>query len=394
MLATKYHSHGATLPGRPRQAPQIVHAQNRMESYSLIHSPSALTPSSLNPSSLASNTPGRTQTPQTLKYGPVIQKAQTPPPVRSPVLFTPSSPRSNSLPIPPTVRSVHRAKSSPNLVVSDGKKKSNLASTNAPPMPVGFEFTEKRIASPPIPRNFFGNRVSNASSLATTTTTTASTISTYSDRSSGSSNTLYPIVQKAPSGRPIPPIEVDTFYKDSSSMKSNTYAHSISDSLNSQYISAIDIINDYTDDFDVSSAVSYSTTNNKDSLVATHLPAQADSSPASSPIQEIPELDELESSHSKPTPSPQSTSSSPPVIHLPPSINKNPDSNRDRYGFKKGTSHITEAQYDKWLAAYTPYIQRRKKKWIRFMKDSGLQVLNDNPTKFPPNSDKRMYPVS
>lgn len=66
----------------------------------------------------------------------------------------------------------------------------------------------------------------------------------------------------------------------------------------------------------------------------------------------------------------------------------NTSSSRDRYGFKKQTSYVTEAQYDEWWKEYYPHLQQRKKKWLRLMKDNGLSVENDQPQRFPPKSDK------
>ncbi|CAN6610492.1 GTPase-activating protein GYP3 [Trichomonascus vanleenenianus] len=70
---------------------------------------------------------------------------------------------------------------------------------------------------------------------------------------------------------------------------------------------------------------------------------------------------------------------------------KNPDrsSPRDRYGFRKQSTYITEQQYDEWWKSYEPYVQRRKNKWVKFMKESGLYNEDeDNPVRFPPKSEK------
>jgi len=63
-------------------------------------------------------------------------------------------------------------------------------------------------------------------------------------------------------------------------------------------------------------------------------------------------------------------------------------SSRDRYGFKKQTQFVTEAQYDEWWSRYQHHLQRRKKKWVRFMKESGLSTANDQPVRFPAKSEK------
>ncbi|KAJ9649770.1 hypothetical protein H2199_000549 [Coniosporium tulheliwenetii] len=59
---------------------------------------------------------------------------------------------------------------------------------------------------------------------------------------------------------------------------------------------------------------------------------------------------------------------------------------RDRYGFKKITTYISEEQYDAWNGPYTDYLGRRRKKWEHLMKQHHLPI--ENPTKFPPKSDK------
>ncbi|KAG5367855.1 GTPase-activating protein [Yarrowia sp. C11] len=79
------------------------------------------------------------------------------------------------------------------------------------------------------------------------------------------------------------------------------------------------------------------------------------------------------------------------------------DGPRDRYGFLKATSYIRMNDYDKWWSKYQPYLQRRKKKWVTLMKQSGLdigaaedkgkdsneaRVPSTGPTRFPPKSEK------
>lgn len=80
------------------------------------------------------------------------------------------------------------------------------------------------------------------------------------------------------------------------------------------------------------------------------------------------------------------TSSKQAVISDP--SNTTSKSNRDRYGFKKKTQFVSEAQYDQWWSEYQNYVQRRKKKWVRFMKESGLSIANDQPVRFPAKSEK------
>lgn len=59
---------------------------------------------------------------------------------------------------------------------------------------------------------------------------------------------------------------------------------------------------------------------------------------------------------------------------------------RDRYGFKKGSHHVSVQQYDEWNRKYTEHVERRRKKWHALMKSYGLST--ENPIRFPPKSDK------
>ncbi|CAK7225127.1 hypothetical protein SCUCBS95973_005754 [Sporothrix curviconia] len=59
---------------------------------------------------------------------------------------------------------------------------------------------------------------------------------------------------------------------------------------------------------------------------------------------------------------------------------------RDRYGFRKQNQYITREQYDAWNGPYTEYIGRRRRKWVQYLRDSGL--ITDKPTRFPPPSVK------
>jgi hypothetical protein len=65
---------------------------------------------------------------------------------------------------------------------------------------------------------------------------------------------------------------------------------------------------------------------------------------------------------------------------------------RDRYGFKKATREITIEEYNNWNFEYTPYLERRRKKWVALMKSHNLLPMPGSrhqiPTKFPPRSDK------
>jgi len=59
---------------------------------------------------------------------------------------------------------------------------------------------------------------------------------------------------------------------------------------------------------------------------------------------------------------------------------------RDRYGFKKETQYVKPREYDAWNATYTPYLERRRNKWIELMKHHKLSI--DSPSRFPPKSEK------
>ena len=88
-----------------------------------------------------------------------------------------------------------------------------------------------------------------------------------------------------------------------------------------------------------------------------------------------------------------SSSSSPPPPHDPSALAvpeaiipaEDPDS-RDRYGFKKENQYITRAAYDAWNETYTPYLDRRRWKWVAFMKENNLST--DHPNRFPPPGAK------
>ncbi|KAK8096720.1 GTPase-activating protein gyp3 [Apiospora kogelbergensis] len=62
------------------------------------------------------------------------------------------------------------------------------------------------------------------------------------------------------------------------------------------------------------------------------------------------------------------------------------DSERDRYGFRKHNQYVSQEQYDQWNGGYTEYIERRRRKWTAFLKESGL--MTDNPNRFPQRSTK------
>ncbi|KAI5921508.1 RabGAP/TBC [Camillea tinctor] len=62
------------------------------------------------------------------------------------------------------------------------------------------------------------------------------------------------------------------------------------------------------------------------------------------------------------------------------------DDGRDRYGFRKTNQYITREQYDTWNEGYTEYLERRRRKWVIFLKENGL--MTDTPNRFPPRSTK------
>ncbi|KAI1504486.1 RabGAP/TBC [Biscogniauxia marginata] len=62
------------------------------------------------------------------------------------------------------------------------------------------------------------------------------------------------------------------------------------------------------------------------------------------------------------------------------------DDGRDRYGFRKANQYITREQYDTWNEGYTEYLDRRRRKWVAFLKENGL--MTDTPNRFPPRSTK------
>ena len=59
---------------------------------------------------------------------------------------------------------------------------------------------------------------------------------------------------------------------------------------------------------------------------------------------------------------------------------------RDRYGFRKHNQYISREQYDVWNGPYTEYIGRRRRKWVQYLRDSGM--ITDKPTRFPAPSVK------
>ncbi|WQF77194.1 Putative Rab-GAP-TBC domain-containing protein [Colletotrichum destructivum] len=59
---------------------------------------------------------------------------------------------------------------------------------------------------------------------------------------------------------------------------------------------------------------------------------------------------------------------------------------RDRYGFKKANQYITKQQYDTWNKGYSEYLDRRRKKWVAFLREN--ELMTSSPERFPPHSAK------
>jgi hypothetical protein len=59
---------------------------------------------------------------------------------------------------------------------------------------------------------------------------------------------------------------------------------------------------------------------------------------------------------------------------------------RDIYGFRKKSQHISVEQHEFWSGPYRDYLARRRKKWVALLKDAGLPT--ENPVRFPPKSSK------
>lgn len=82
----------------------------------------------------------------------------------------------------------------------------------------------------------------------------------------------------------------------------------------------------------------------------------------------------------------EETSDAPPTPSTPLPEPLEVPGSRDRYGFKKANQYITREQYDTWDATYTPYLERRRRKWAAFMKESNCTT--ERPNRFPPPGAK------
>lgn len=59
---------------------------------------------------------------------------------------------------------------------------------------------------------------------------------------------------------------------------------------------------------------------------------------------------------------------------------------RDRYGFRIVSQHVTLPQYKKWDASYSEYLERRRKKWVALFKEHNLPT--NPPERFPERTAK------
>lgn len=73
-----------------------------------------------------------------------------------------------------------------------------------------------------------------------------------------------------------------------------------------------------------------------------------------------------------------------PGVVPPPLLSGSGD--RDRYGFRKATHHVTIDQYESWNRPYANFQGHRKLKWRELLKESNLDATD--PSAFPPKSNK------
>ncbi len=112
--------------------------------------------------------------------------------------------------------------------------------------------------------------------------------------------------------------------------------------------------------------------------------AQSDASPPLPPLPSPPIAGDSSREADSMNQSPQLSSARSPVS--PASRDEEDPNSRDRYGFRKKNQYISREQYDTWNDSYEEYIARRRRKWMAYLKDSGLPA--ENPTQFPPPSIK------
>ncbi|PNY24144.1 GTPase-activating protein gyp3 [Tolypocladium capitatum] len=92
------------------------------------------------------------------------------------------------------------------------------------------------------------------------------------------------------------------------------------------------------------------------------------------------------SASAPPSPSPGRLTLPPPSPTPPMALEPEDPGSRDRYGFKKQNQLVTREQYDAWNRTYSPYLARRRKKWVAYLRDCAL--MTDRPIRFPPANAK------
>ncbi len=75
-----------------------------------------------------------------------------------------------------------------------------------------------------------------------------------------------------------------------------------------------------------------------------------------------------------------------PVSPVSAAVEEEDPASRDRYGFRKHNQYISREQYDEWNGTYSEYTERRRRKWVAYLKDVGLAA--EEPTRFPPPGPK------
>ncbi len=62
-----------------------------------------------------------------------------------------------------------------------------------------------------------------------------------------------------------------------------------------------------------------------------------------------------------------------PVSPVSAAVEEEDPASRDRYGFRKHNQYISREQYDEWNGTYSEYTERRRRKWVAYLKDVGLR---------------------
>lgn len=86
----------------------------------------------------------------------------------------------------------------------------------------------------------------------------------------------------------------------------------------------------------------------------------------------------------QPVPSPRYSTIVRVAGKVPPSFLPGVD-DRDRYGFRKATHHVSREQFEAWNKPYAALAESRRLKWVKLMESSGLPT--ENPVTFPPKSN-------